>query len=166
MDSLFSLGIVTIFVVGIIRVVNEVSARPQQKPNDHRRFSYYRARTSLLDERERAFYLELSKHLPHGWHIFPKMRIADVLETTNGRGYKRLLSQILSKHIDFVITDFNFRPVCAIELNGMSHNASNRQFSDTTKREVFTNAGFPLYIVKTGSNFSNEIQSILIRSRR
>jgi len=114
-----------------------------------------------MDTREQAFFLELRKQLPTDRYLFPKMRIADIVETTNGKGYRRQLYKILPKHVDFLITDHSFRPLFAIELNGSSHNRSDRAESDSLKQAIFSDIGLKLYTVQIGKEFALEIGRIL-----
>lgn len=153
--------LIILFVFVIAAFIKRKNSAPQSNHSDHHRSSFYRVRSSVLDAREQAFFFELTKQLPSGLHIFPKMRIADILETTSGKGYRKQLYGILPKHVDFVVADGQFRPLCAIELNGSSHQRWKAQRSDELKKEVFASAGFPLHNVPVGSQFSEEIRAIM-----
>jgi len=122
---------------------------------------HYRVRGSVLTRSEMAFFDELTRQLPTGYHVFPKMRIADILETTaRGGDYYRQRNKILPKHIDFVVCNQYFKPVLAIEVNGSSHRYSKTQASDALKKEIFEVVGMPLEIVAVGSNFKEIIEKI------
>jgi len=123
--------------------------------------SVYRKRESVLDKREEAFFFELMKQLPTGFYVFPKTRIADVIETTDGKGYYFHRNKILPKHIDFLICNAFFHPIMAIELNGTSHRREDRKESDHQKREILKSAGLPLEFVEVGREFSLEVKNLI-----
>lgn len=120
----------------------------------------YRKRKTLLDKREMAFFFELQKQLPSGYYVFPKMRIADILDATQGHGHKYRINKILPKHVDFVICDSEFRPVVAIELNGTSHQRQDRIERDQLVKEIFAVAGMPLEVVNVGTNFGQSVSDL------
>lgn len=123
--------------------------------------SVYRKRESVMDKREEAFFFELARQVPAGSYVFPKMRIADIIEATDGRGYYLHRNEILPKHIDFLICNGSFRPVLAIELNGSSHRREDRKESDREKREIFKAVGLPLEFVDVGTDFPSDINNLI-----
>lgn len=123
--------------------------------------STFKKRESVMDKREEAFFHELWKQLPEGFYVFPKMRIADIIETTDGKGYYFRRNEILPKHIDFLICDSYFHPVLAIELNGLSHRLENRKSSDIKKREIFKSVGLPLEFIEVGTDFSSDVANLI-----
>ncbi len=124
----------------------------------------YRKRPFVMNQGEAAFFHELRKQLPIEYHIFPKMRIADILETTaHGRDYYIQRNKILPKHVDFLICDAHLHPVMALELNGGSHDRAERAASDTFKVAAFTAAALPLEVVKVGQHFEEQIKSLLMK---
>lgn len=121
----------------------------------------YRVRSSLVTRSEAAFLVELRRQLPNGFQVFPKMRVADVLETQRGDGYIKRRNKVLPKHVDFTVADFHFRPIFSIELNGKSHHSVQQQESDSAKHAAFKSAGFPLEVVEVGSRYEQEIARLL-----
>ena len=122
----------------------------------------YRARSSVLTRSEAAFFDEMIRQLPNGYHVFPKMRVADILETTaRGKDYYRQRNKILPKHIDFVVCNKYFKPVMAIEVNGNSHRYAKTKESDSLKKEIFEIVGIPLKMVPVGSSFASAIQEMV-----
>jgi hypothetical protein len=122
--------------------------------------SIYKKRESVMNKSEEAFFFELQKQLPNGYHIFPKMRIADIIETESGKGYYKLRDKILPKHVDFLICDFYFKPIVAIELNGGYHNGPSQQEKDSIKKEIFNDAKLPLKTINVGVEFNKVIKEI------
>ncbi len=120
----------------------------------------YRKRHTLLDKREMAFFFELQKQLPSGYYVFPKMRIADILDATEGYGHRYRINKILPKHVDFVICNSEFKPIVAIELNGTSHQRHDRIERDALVKEIFAVAGMPLEVVNVGTDFSQSIAGL------
>lgn len=120
----------------------------------------YRKRITLLDKREMAFFFELQEQLPNGFYVFPKMRIADILDATEGYGHRYRINKILPKHVDFVICNSEFKPIVAIELNGTSHQRQDRIERDALVKEIFAVAGMPLEVVNVGTDFSQSIAGL------
>ncbi len=148
--------IIFLIVVALIAVF--LIPKLQEPHVDNRKESIYKKRSSVMNRSESAFFFELQKQLPHGYYIFPKMRIADILETVNGKGYYHMRNSILPKHIDFLICDSYFKPVVAIEVNGGYHNSPIQQEKDTIKGEIFKSAGMYFETVTVGADFSQSIR--------
>ncbi len=123
--------------------------------------SEFKKRESVMEKSEEVFYLELLKQLPDGFYVFPKMRVADIIETTSGRGYYSHRNEILPKHIDFLICNSFFHPILAIELNGSSHMRNDRKDSDKEKKEIFEFIELPLEFVNVGTNFDYDISGLI-----
>lgn len=121
----------------------------------------YQVRYRLMNNSEASFYHLLLKHLPEGFHAFPKMRIADIIKTKDGKGYYRQRNKILPKHVDFVICDSNLKPVCAIEIDGKSHDNPERQDRDDLIEYIFEGVHLPLKRIRVGSSFESAITEIV-----
>jgi len=115
--------------------------------------SMYQKRYRLMTNSESSFFHLAQKSLPEGYHIFPKMRIADIIETKNGNGYYKQRNKILPKHVDFVICDKNLRTVCAIEIDGKSHDTQKMRERDELVEYIFKYVGIPLKRVRVGEDF-------------
>ena len=123
----------------------------------------YKKRTCLLNNSESALFFELQKQLPPEYHIFPNMRLADIVDPINYRGhyeYRQKARKIMPKHIDFIICDSTFKPIVAIELNGNSHNRLDRMEMDEEKKKILEEAQIPLIIIKVGDNFTEALLRI------
>ena len=154
------LSLVGIFVLlGIIAFIKSLNSDESPKAKVELQ---YRKRPVVLDKREAAFFYELKKQLSEGYNIFPKMRIADFLETTaTGRDYYKQRNKILPKHVDFLICDQYFKPLLAIEVNGSSHRQEKVQVNDALKKEIFEAAEIPLKTVTVGTDFVPAVQEIV-----
>lgn len=162
--SVFSLPVVLLLIgvfalLAIIVFIKSLNSEEQPKPKVDLQ---YKAVSSVFDKREVMLFQELTKQLPDGYYIFPKMRLADIMETTaSGREFHGQFNRISKKHIDFLICDQYYKPVIAIELNGSSHQTARAQKSDEFKKKAFENIGLRLEIVHVGSNFSGSVREIL-----
>jgi len=117
----------------------------------------YRKRYRVMNNNESSFYHLLQKELGIDYHVFPKMRIADIVETMDGRGYYKQRNQILPKHVDFVVCNQRLEPVLAIEVDGKSHTASSVVERDIMVNAIFEHVGIPLKRVPVGSDFQSQI---------
>lgn len=88
------------------------------------------------------------------------MRIADILDAVDGKGFYTRNNKIMPKHIDFLVCNKYFNPVVAIEINGSSHRRPDRIESDDLKREIFKDAQLPLEFVDVGTSFEQSVQRI------
>lgn len=149
---------VIIFVIPETRkIINNAS---EESNLQFKKKAEYRKRSSVMNSSEEAFFFELKKQLPEGYYIFPKMRIADMIDAIHGSGFYFRRNKILPKHIDFLICDSHFKPIVAIEVNGGYHNSSSQKDKDLIKKEIIENAGLAFEIVNVGSDFSQSIERI------
>ncbi len=122
--------------------------------------SAYKKKQSVMSKSESAFFFELQRQLPVGYFIFPKMRVADILDIPNGDNYYQRRNEALPKHVDFLICDYHFKPIVAIELNGNSHNNFKQQLNDRAKNTMFKSSGLILETVNVGESFTESIRRI------
>ncbi len=121
----------------------------------------YRKRYQLMNSSEASFFFLMQKYLPENYFIFPKMRIADIIETMDGKGYYKQRNKILPKHVDFVICDKNLKTVCAIEIDGKSHDTQKMQERDEQVEYIFESVGIPLERVRVGDDFEAIVREIV-----
>ncbi|MCB9811158.1 MAG: DUF2726 domain-containing protein [Candidatus Nomurabacteria bacterium] len=114
-----------------------------------------------MNDSEMALFQSLLSGLPDNLFIFPKMRIADIVDVVNGNGYYQRRNQILPKHVDFLICNDKMTPLIAIELDGSSHNKPSRMERDQLVDDVFEDAELPLYRVQVGDNFKISVSTVL-----
>ena len=163
MASLYWLVGGLIALVGVLFVIKELGPAlfgSSKQARERGSGLGYKKRQSVMNKSEAAFFYELQKQLPPGYHIFPKMRIADMLETVNGGGYYNRRNKILPKHIDFLVCDEYFKPVAALEVNGSSHNRADRIARDEDVGRILREAGLPLTFINVGSDFSSAIANV------
>ena len=108
----------------------------------------------ILTNNELAFY---NKILPivkkYDYYLFTKIRLADLINTKTYKDFNK----IKSKHIDFVITDKETKPILFIELDDKSHLIEKNKQNDIKKNIIFESINGNLIRIKT-----NEINDKII----
>lgn len=114
----------------------------------------YRLRTQFFTRSEAAFYAGIRPKLPPGHHVFPKVRLSDLLDIPgDGRQYWQAYGGVSQKHVDFVLCDAQFRPYLVVELDGKSHARPRQQRADATKDAVLEAAGIELLRLRIGEQW-------------
>lgn len=108
----------------------------------------YQKREELFTAAERAFYEQLALALGDRYHIFGKVRLADIIEPRDGLSKsdrQGALNRITSKHVDFVLAiPGSMIVACAIELDDASHQRRDRIERDEFVDDALEYAGVPL----------------------
>lgn len=120
----------------------------------------YKKKAVVMNDSELALFQTLVRELGDNYYLFPKMRIADMIDTIHGNGYYQRRNHILPKHVDFLICNERMQPLLAIELDGSSHNKPSRMERDQLVDEVFADAELRLCRVRVGDNFATTVQEI------
>ena len=120
---------------------------------------HYSANRFLMTRTERLFYAELIKQVGSSYHVFTKVRIADIL-TTNKTLIKsvwwRRFIKISSKHVDFVLCDSkDLSIVCCIELDDKSHNTRKVKKRDHFVNKIFKEAELKLIRMPVSNHYKN-----------
>lgn len=128
-------------------------------------FSSYAKRSRFMNDSELAFFVNLKQALGERYLVFCKVRIEDFVEVRHRnlsygeRNGKR--NRIKSNHVDFLVCDhMTTAPLLAIEVNGKSHERSDRMNRDVFVEKLYESVGLPFYLVKVGSDFHAEADSI------
>lgn len=118
----------------------------------------YVAAGSLLTPAECSFFCVLQKALAPDYHIFAKVRLADIIELQRGLSARRrsaAFNRISAKHADFVACDpQTFRIVGVIELDDSSHRAAKRQQRDQFMDSALAAASVPILRVPAQRSYS------------
>lgn len=155
-QSLIFLGVVLIVVIIGVRLVRLVLDRPNGETAvpglsyDKKRF--------LLTKAEKAFYQVLLPVVPEDHVLFPKVRVADVLNVRSGSEKRQSLqNRISSKHFDFLVCDRKWlEPRMAIELDDASHRSADRQARDAFLDGACEAAGLPLLHIPARSAYDQK----------
>lgn len=94
----------------------------------------YKSKKNLVTSAERSFFGVLNAAIGDSFHVFMKVRLADVLAIRKGlskSARQSAFNKIRSKHLDFVICDKNdLSIVGVIELDDQSHKLNHRKERD------------------------------------
>lgn len=110
----------------------------------------YSRRRYLLSQAERDFFAVLDEVTPPDWHIFPQVRLANLVLVAKGtRNWQSHFNRVAAKCVDFVICDPDtVSPRLVIELDDASHDRPDRQARDTFVDAVLASAGLPILHVR------------------
>lgn len=137
---------------------------PKSKPADARTIKAYKTRHNLFaGSAERALFSALIKDAPDGYHVFSKVRLEDIIGVKPQKDLRlhwQYRGRIKSRHVDFLICDKGGQFICAIELDGPSHNTREAEMIDGFKDAVFSHVGLKLYRVQVGTNFERFAQNL------
>jgi len=90
-----------------------------------------------------------------GAHVFPKVRIADVISLNNSGISPNDFSYGLLAHFDFTITDRNYKALFSVEFDGPLHTTSSKQkLRDQRKNRICEHFGYSL--LRINSNYINK----------
>jgi hypothetical protein len=122
-------------------------ALPQSPPAP--RLPYVR-RAMLLTRAEQDFFIVLQQAIPTGWHLFPQVRLANLVDVApyTRRSYTHF-NRIAAKCVDFVLCDgTTLTPRLVIELDDASHQRPDRQQRDAFVDAVLQAARLPMLHVR------------------
>jgi hypothetical protein len=127
----------------------------------------YRKKDYLLTRGERAFYDALCTAMADRYHIFPKIRLVDLLwlprSTTQRQAH---LNRVMSKHVDFVLCNREaVAPILVVELDDASHEREDRQERDTFLDAALQAAGLPILHVPARPSYSPVDIAALVSER-
>ncbi len=116
----------------------------------------FQAEPLLVNASERAAWEFLRRADLGQAHVFAKVRVEDVV-SARGPSERRLFAargHIKSRHIDFLLTDEDFRPLLAVEVDGPSHRSERAATADELKDRIFYLAGVPLLRLPVGADWN------------
>lgn len=112
----------------------------------------YVRQPALFSAAERACLDALERAVDGRWRISGKVRLADVITPSGksgGRGWWRAFTKVSSKHLDFVLTDWDSGAIAlGIELDDRSHAEKRRRARDRFVDRALAQAGVPLLRVR------------------
>lgn len=124
----------------------------------------YEKRPFLLSKAENSFYQVLRNILGTSIHIYPKVRIADIVHIRKGtKNRLSAFNRIQSKHVDFLICNQHSKPVLVIELDDSSHNTAKAKKNDSFKDELFEEIKLRCVRIKASRSYNTEqIRNLLV----
>lgn len=100
---------------------------------------------TLLTDNEYRFYIKLKEITDkNGYLLFTKVRLADIISTTNYSDFNK----IRSKHIDFLICNYKTEFIKFIELDDNSHLRKKNKQNDNVKNDIFSTLDVEIYRIK------------------
>ena len=108
----------------------------------------YETTSALLTPAERSFFGVLQQVVLPSICLFPKVRLADVIQprsALDGPTRQSAFNKISSKHVDFVLCDAGTtKVICVIELDDSSHGRGSRQARDSFVDAALQFASIPV----------------------
>lgn len=111
----------------------------------------YVSKDCMLTPAEQKVYKLLERKYGEQYYVFAQVRVVDVLQPnvkryfTWTKEYKALFWQVSQWHFDYVLCDKNdFSVLCALELDDLSHDRSDRIRRDRILNAVCKDAGLQL----------------------
>ena len=101
----------------------------------------YEINETILTERERSFYRILKPVADKlELQICPKVRLADIVSIKKGtKDWQKWFTKIRSKHVDFLLCDYDMNIVLLLELDDSSHESERAKKNDALKNAIFGN---------------------------
>lgn len=100
----------------------------------------YSPRIRLITKSESAFFDAISAALPEGFHVFPQINLAAFIERNDSARFRNELF----RNVDFLITDGEYAPKIAVEINDRSHLDRDRRERDEKVAKICEEAGIPI----------------------
>jgi very-short-patch-repair endonuclease len=151
---------IEIIVIAIIALLYFLIYVLPKLDNEKKSPGQYYLIPSIFTNAERKFYYVLAPLLKqYGYIAFPKVRLADIIETksTDLSTYWKEFNKIKSKHIDFLICeDITFRPEFIVELDDPTHNKKDRISRDEFVDRSLNMAGLKVYRIKVSDIYDPE----------
>lgn len=153
--------ILIIFIIAIT-IAKILLERKERELN----IASYQKKSRVMNESEQALFINLQKALGDMHIVLSKVRIEDFVEVNKEKvhSYKNhwgLRGRIKSRHVDFLVCDrASTKPLLAIELDGKSHNGTQRQERDHFVDELYNTISLPIEHIPVGGNFVELSQKI------
>ncbi|MFH0891267.1 MAG: DUF2726 domain-containing protein [Candidatus Falkowbacteria bacterium] len=153
MPGLLIILVIIYAVVVLVWIIDRI--RENRGPIGRETFWPYRKKEFLLTQTEKRFYHLLEDTLSKGYHVFPKVRLLDMLYLDREMIRKKklnpekILARVRQKHVDFLIASrLNVRPLLVIELDGDPGDTRGREFRDEFLNEILSDVKLPLLRVR------------------
>lgn len=140
--------IVGFFVLcGVLYLLNQLKSKTKLP---------YNLNKSIFNKSEAAFYSALREAVGSRAFIAPKIGMKDFLYVISGTPeYKAHFARMAQKHVDFLLfTPDTYRPLCAIEIDGPSHNSKKVQERDAFVKRVYESVDLPLFRFKAKTAYT------------
>lgn len=143
----------------VVMVLVTLTGRRRGVASDKEKAPYVLAE-HLFSPAERSFLGVLEQSLGDQYRILGKVRVADVLGIASCQtraGWQKAFNQISAKHFDFLLCrPDDLQPLCAIELNDISHSRGKRKRRDDFLQRACVAAGLPLVFFPAQRSYQPE----------
>jgi len=160
---LILLAVIAVSVMVLLVLLKRLFAKPAT-------LASYISRERVLTPTERSFFGALEMSLSSQYRVFPKIRLADLIEPSRGtdrRAFQSAFNRIAAKHADFTICrESDLAILGVIELDDQSHDWLDRQARDRFLAQALQSAGIPLLRIKAARGYdtvqlSNQLTAFL-----
>lgn len=152
-------------IVGITLIIvclTDDETNINQKNLENNKVDMPYEKKDLLTKTEHSFYKILkSKCDEENLIICPKVRLEDIVNVTTRENKLKWRGYIKSRHIDFLLCDYDLNVIAGLELDDYSHNSKKAQQTDLFKNNLFENIGIPLFRIKTNTLYEEEITKLI-----
>ncbi len=127
----------------------------------------YKKKDYLLTAAERSFYEVLCGIMDNQLHVFPKVRLVDLVYLPKGvESRQGHMNRVMSKHVDFVLCDRqNIVPLLVIELDDASHEREDRRERDAFLDKALAAASLPILHVAAKRTYAPKELAELIQQK-
>lgn len=144
----------------------ETEELEQQEPPSTEPIVYpYKLTNCIFSDKEKYFYRDIKPIADKlGLLVFTKMRLADLLYIPNGtENSYTWFNKIKAKHIDFIITDNDYKIKLLVEVDDPTHNRQDRKARDEEVDEIFRQQGMNvLHLRAWGKRYGQpELETII-----
>lgn len=132
------------------------TAVPESLPLKVRRDFFTRDEAAFFEALEAA-----TADLPY--RVLTKVRLGDLFDITDKVNSGATRGRLKDKHVDFLLvnTRDHYRPVLAIELDGVSHTTEQQQYRDAVKDVAFRCGGLKLLRVPSRTYTAAQVREML-----
>ena len=129
---------------------------PESLPLKVRRDFFTRDEAAFFEALEAA-----TADLPY--RVLTKVRLGDLFDITDKVNSGAMRGRLGDKHVDFLLvnTRDHYRPVLAIELDGVSHTTEQGQYRDALKDAAFRCGGLKLLRVPSRTYTAAQVRELL-----
>lgn len=113
-------------------------------------FLPYTRQRYLLSPAEQDFFTALRAAAPEGWHVFPQVRLANLVQVRQGiYNWHIHFGKVAQKCVDFVLCEpSELSPRLVVELDDSSHQRRDRRERDAFVDTVLAQVGLPILHVR------------------
>lgn len=126
----------------------------------------YDLKDRFISKNEQAYFTAIKASVPSDYFVFPQINLSSFIERTDNARFRNELF----RNIDFLITDKDYRPKIAVEINDSTHLNAERKERDEKILKICEEAGIPLIKFWTSYGVNQEyikskIDEVLLKDK-